>query len=58
MIGHKQEALDWLENAIDRGFINYPLIAQHDPFFKKFKDDERFKKLLVRLKNECEEFKE
>jgi eukaryotic-like serine/threonine-protein kinase len=55
---HKQEALDWLENAINRGFINYPLIAEHDPFFRKFKDDKRFIKLTQRMKTEWENFKD
>ncbi|MGA2625127.1 MAG: protein kinase [Bacteroidota bacterium] len=58
MTGLKKEALDWLENAIDRGFINYPLIAEHDPFFRKFKDDERFQKIVQRMKTEWENFKD
>ena len=58
MVGRRKEALDWLENAIDVGFANYRLIAEHDPFFAKFKDDERFKKLAQRMKTEWENFKD
>ena len=52
----KDEALYWLENAVNRGFINYPFISEHDPFFKKMRGDERFKKLMKRVKHEWENF--
>jgi len=30
---HEREpALDWLENAVGRGFVNYPLLRYHDAF--------------------------
>jgi TolB-like protein/predicted Ser/Thr protein kinase len=55
LLGAKGEALDWLENAIHRGFINYPFI-QCDPFLESIRDDERFKELMARAKNEWEHF--
>jgi TolB-like protein/predicted Ser/Thr protein kinase len=55
LVGAKEEALDWLDNAIDRGFINYPII-QCDPFFDNIRGDERFKKLAERAKVEWEHF--
>jgi TolB-like protein len=53
--GAKREALDWLENAINRGFINYPYI-QCDPAMNTIRGEERFKKLLERAKYEWEHF--
>jgi non-specific serine/threonine protein kinase len=55
LLGAQEEALDWLENAINRGFINYPFL-QCDPFLDTIRGDERFKKLMERAKYEWEHF--
>jgi disulfide oxidoreductase YuzD len=52
LIGEKKKALDWLENAIDRGFIAYPFLNEHDPFLDNVRGEERFKKLIQRVKHE------
>ena len=49
------DALDWLENAINRGFYNYPFM-EVDPFLKNIRGEERFKKLMERVKYEWEHF--
>jgi TolB-like protein len=54
--GMKDEALDWLENAVHKGFINYPFISEHDPFLKNIRSEPRFKKLMERVKREWENF--
>ena len=56
LLGAKKEALDWLENAVDRGFINYPLLAERDPFLENIRGEERFKNLIKRVKVEWENF--
>jgi len=56
VIGEKDEALRWLERAIDRGWINYPLFAEQDPFFENIRGDERFQRLMDRIKPEWERF--
>jgi serine/threonine protein kinase len=58
VLDKRKEALDWLENAVDRGFINYPFLAEKDPFLKNIRGEERFKKLLERVKYEWEHFEE
>jgi serine/threonine protein kinase/tetratricopeptide (TPR) repeat protein len=58
LLDEKKEALDWLENAVDRGFINYPFISQHDTFLDNVRGEERFKKLMERVKFEWEHFEE
>jgi serine/threonine protein kinase len=55
LAGAKVEALDWLENALARGFINYPLMKR-DSFLDSLSGDERFKKLMERAKYEWEHF--
>jgi eukaryotic-like serine/threonine-protein kinase len=58
LINEKKESLDWLENAVDRGFINYPFLSKHAPFLDNIRGEERFKKLLERVKYEWEHFEE
>jgi len=57
LVGVREEALDWLENAVSRGFINYPLL-QCDRFLDNIRGEERFKKLMERVKYEWEHFEE
>jgi len=57
LIGHKQKALDWLENAISRGFINYPFLKDYDPLLQNIRGEKRFIKLMERVKYEWENFK-
>ncbi|MFC1553375.1 protein kinase [candidate division KSB1 bacterium] len=56
LIDKKEEALDWLENAVGKGWINYPHLNDYDPFLENIRGEERFKKLMVRVKYEWENF--
>jgi TolB-like protein/tetratricopeptide (TPR) repeat protein len=54
-LGQPNDALDWLENAINRGFYNYPFM-EVDPFLDNIRGEKRFKKLMERVKYEWEHF--
>jgi hypothetical protein len=54
--GLKDEALDWLSSAVDRGFINYPFIAEHDPALESIRGEPRFRDITARAKREWEHF--
>ena len=56
LLDDKEEALRWLEHAIDRGWINYPLFAETDPFLENIRGEERFQQLMARVKYEWEHF--
>ena len=58
LLGDKEKALDWLEHAIKRGFINYPYINEYDPYLENIRGEPRFKKLMERVKYEWEHFEE
>jgi tetratricopeptide (TPR) repeat protein len=58
LIGEKEEAIRWLEIAVSRGFVNYPFISKYDPFLENIRGEERFKKLMERVKYEWEHFEE
>jgi TolB-like protein/thioredoxin-like negative regulator of GroEL len=45
LAGIPDRAMHWLEIAIGRGFINYPFLAQHDPFFESLRAHPRFVQL-------------
>jgi tetratricopeptide (TPR) repeat protein len=56
LLGEPDEALHWLETAINAGLVNYPMIAEHDPLLANIRGEERFKQLMVRVKKEWKEF--
>ncbi len=56
VLGETEQAFNWLENAVNRGFINYPYLSKHDPILVKIRDKTRFKKLMERVKHEWENF--
>jgi tetratricopeptide (TPR) repeat protein len=56
MIGEADQAFDWLDNAVDRGFINYPFLSEHDRFLDSMREQDRFKHLMARVKREWESF--
>ena len=56
MINQKKESLNWIENSINNGNVNFPFINEYDPFLKNIRGEERFKKLMERVKYEWENF--
>jgi non-specific serine/threonine protein kinase len=56
ILGDRQKTLDWLENAVDMGFINYPFLSEYDPFLKNLHGEKRFERLMQRVKSEWENF--
>jgi TolB-like protein len=56
LLGEREEAIDWVEEGVRWGFINYPFLAVHDAYLENIRGEERFKKLLERVKEEWEAF--
>jgi non-specific serine/threonine protein kinase len=56
LLGRVDDSIEWLERALERGWINYPLIAHDDPFLESVRSDPRFVQLMERLKPEWEGF--
>ncbi len=55
-VGAKDEALLWLDRAIDRGMINYPFLSEHDRYLDNVRGDARFGQAMERVKREWERF--
>jgi len=58
MLDEKEEALIWIKNAVDRGFMNYPMLVDRDPLLKNIRKEPRFKKLMEQVKKAWEAFGE
>ena len=56
LLGDHDAALDWLEIAVSRGWINYPLYARTDPFLEPLRSVPRFQEFLARVKVLWEHF--
>jgi eukaryotic-like serine/threonine-protein kinase len=55
LLDARKEALDWLENAVSLGFMNYPML-ERDPFLDNIRTEESFKNLVQRVRYEWENF--
>ena len=56
LVGELDESLDWLEQAVGRGFINYPLLSSLDPFLAGLRDHDRFQPLMEEVRQQWEAF--
>jgi len=56
VLNQKKQALDWLELAVDFGFINFPFLNETNPLLQNIRSEERFKKLMERVKHEWDNF--
>ncbi len=54
LVGETEKALDCLELDVDLGMSNYPLMSELDPFLAGIRGEERFAKLMERVKYEWE----
>ncbi len=50
LLGLRDDAMRWLRISIDRGFINYPYLAELDPFLADLRQDPEFVQLMVELR--------
>jgi TolB-like protein len=55
-VGAKDEALVWLDRAIDRGMINYPFLSEHDLYLDSIRGEARFGQAMERARREWERF--
>jgi len=54
VIGDTERAFDWLDNAVNRGFFNYRMLAEYDPYLAPLRNDARFTDIVERARNGCE----
>jgi TolB-like protein len=50
LIGQNDNALKWIRNGMNRGFINYPFLAVHNPLLANVRSDPRYPELMREAK--------
>src|SRR2546426_295342 len=55
-VGAKDEALLWLDRAIERGMINYPFLSEHDWYLNNIRGETRFGQAMEQARREWERF--
>ena len=56
LIGEKEEAIEWIEEATRWGFINYDFFTKHDPFLENIREERRFLELVERIRYRSDQF--
>ncbi len=56
LVGETDRAFLWLQHWVDRGSINYPMLAHGDPLLEPLRGDPRFQHLLDRVRPDWESF--
>jgi hypothetical protein len=52
----RDRAIYWLSIAVDRGFINYPFLAYHDPLAEPLRTEPRWRLLMANVRDRWEKF--
>jgi len=47
LIEDKDRAIHWLQTAVDRGFVNYPLLSEKDPLLANLRTEPAFSELMA-----------
>jgi non-specific serine/threonine protein kinase len=56
LIGEPQASLQWLNTAVQRGFINYPLLHHLDPLLQTVRSEPGFAQLMESTRQQWEAF--
>ena len=56
LAGMPDPAIDWIAVAADRGFINHPFLARHDPILRRLDGEPRFDRLLDHVQGRWKAF--
>ena len=56
MAGAVEDAIRWLSVAVDRGYVNYPFLARHDPCLEAVRPHPRFRQLLEAVRERWQSF--
>jgi pentatricopeptide repeat protein len=55
-LGIVDEAVAWLREAMNRGFIHYPFLAEYEPFLARVRSDPRVQEVLSEVRRRWEAF--
>lgn len=58
LAGDVEEALDWLEHAVEIGLAHYPYLSRIDPLLENVRGEPRFREIMARVEAEWRAFQE
>ena len=58
VLGRNDEALRWLQQATDRGFIHHPFLSERDPLIRSLRGGQRFTELMETVRVRWERFED
>jgi serine/threonine protein kinase/tetratricopeptide (TPR) repeat protein len=58
LLNESERAMDWLENAVAKGFLNYPFLQRHDPLLQSIRGNARFQRISEQVRGGWESFAE
>jgi TolB-like protein/thioredoxin-like negative regulator of GroEL len=56
LVGERESALDFVERVVDFGFVNYPFLAETEPFLAGIRGEPRFGRIMERARRAWETF--
>lgn len=56
LAGDTASAVDWIKVAVEKGFINYPFLARHDPFLAPLAGNPAYDRVLADARRRWEAF--
>ena len=56
MLGNREEAYQWLQKAVEAGWVNYRFI-ELDLCFEDLRGDDRFKQMVANLRTRVDEMR-
>jgi hypothetical protein len=56
LAGLANPAMHWLEVAVDRGFINYEFLSRFNPLLGSLRDEARFQRLMLVVRDRWDRF--
>lgn len=58
LIGEDEEAINWIENAVQYGFWNFPLLSERDRLLESLHSHKRYKALMADVKMKWTNFED
>jgi non-specific serine/threonine protein kinase len=50
LVDEREAALDFVERAVEFGYINFPFLSEHEPFLANIREEPRFVRLMERVR--------
>ena len=56
LVNERDTAIDFVERAVEFGFINLPWLSEYEPFLANLRGEPRFVRLIERVRRAWEAF--